>query len=610
MKKKSNNKDILLPAYQVRALQLLKPQERLTVSEWAEKYRILDAKSSAMPGRWNNSKTPYLIDIMNELNNTETGEIVFVKATQMGGTEGLQNMVGYVIGQDASPTMIVYPSDTLAESISTNRLKPMIKLSPNLREKFKENDSQKLELQFTDMYLNLTGSNSPANLASKAMKYLFVDEVDKFSGATKKEADPLSLAKERQKTFYNSKFFMTSTPTTKDGHIWKAKEQADVEKHYFVPCPHCGNYIELKFECLEWDKDKEQTVTERARTAKYICQICKGEIYDGDKPQMLLKGEWKAIRGGDGEKSVVAYWINTLYSPFVRFSEIAKEWLTSHKDLDKKQNFYNSWLALPWENEVAKTEASDVLSKCTELESGIVPDWAILLTGGVDVQENSVYWTIRAWGHMTTSQNIAHGQGLGLNDTLNQIMNQDFSKETGELLQVSLCLIDSGNDTESVYEYCIQNSEWALPCKGSSHYMDSAFKISKVNRVDSSAFGWQLIMVNTSQYKDMIANRLKKPIGEGCFMAYKDCDRNYAQQLTSEHKVLEKKGNTTKMVWKQKKVHGDNHYLDAEVYAFAAADILGVRTFYVENQDINTNSNDEQEEVKGKNWIDVKGDWL
>ena len=140
--------------------------------------------------------------------------------------------------------------------------------------------------------------------------------------------------------------------------------------------------------------------------------------------------------------------------------------------------------------------------------------------------------------------------------------------------------------------------------------MDSAFKISKVNRVDSSAFGWQLIIVNTSQYKDMIANRLKKPIGEGCFMAYKDCDRNYAQQLTSEHKVLEKKGNTTKMVWKQKKVHGDNHYLDTEVYAFAAADILGVRTFYVENQDINTNSNDEQEEVKGKNWIDVKGDWL
>lgn len=65
----------------------LKPPENLSVSEWADKYRMLDSKTSAMPGPWRNDKTPYLKDIMDELRNYETEEIVFCKCTQVGGTE-------------------------------------------------------------------------------------------------------------------------------------------------------------------------------------------------------------------------------------------------------------------------------------------------------------------------------------------------------------------------------------------------------------------------------------------------------------------------------------------------------------------------------------------
>lgn len=220
--------------YQKEALKFLQPPEDITVSEWADKYRVLDAKTSAMPGPWRTEHTPYLKGIMDEFNNYETEEIVYVKPTQVGGTECLQNMVGYIVQQDPAPTMIVYPTDTLAKSISENRLQPMFKAAPELRKRFDEN-SQLQELQFDGMYLTLAGSNSPSSLASKAIRFLFLDEVDKYPGASKKEADPVSLARERTKTFHNRKIFITSTPTLKTGHIWKAKEDADIEKHYFVP---------------------------------------------------------------------------------------------------------------------------------------------------------------------------------------------------------------------------------------------------------------------------------------------------------------------------------------------------------------------------------------
>ena len=102
--------------YQADALKQLCPPENITVSEWAENYRVLDSKTSALPGPWRNDKTPYLKEIMDELINYDTERIIFVKPTQVGGTEALQNMLGYVIQQDPSPTMIVYPTDILAKA--------------------------------------------------------------------------------------------------------------------------------------------------------------------------------------------------------------------------------------------------------------------------------------------------------------------------------------------------------------------------------------------------------------------------------------------------------------------------------------------------------------
>lgn len=598
-------KKLSVTQYQYDALQLMLPPEQITVSEWAGKYRMLDSKSSAIPGPWNNEITPYLTGVMDEFNNYETSKIIFVKPTQVGGTEALQNMIGYIVMQDPAPTMIVYPTETLAKSISENRLQPMLRATPELARRFDEN-SQLLELQFDGMYLTLAGSNSPSGLASKPIRFVLMDEVDKYPGTSGKEADPIKLATERTKTFHDKKIYITSTPTLKTGHIWKEKESADIEKHYFVPCPHCGEYIELKFSNIRFPDEEGMTYADRAEFATYICQECGCAITDADKNNMIRHGEWRIVRHNTQYVRSVAFWINTLYSPFVRWADIVKEFLTTKDDPDLFQNFINSWLAEPWEDTKLKTSAELVLERQTELPEYVVPSWAKILTGGVDVQETSLYWSIRAWGDYLTSQNIAHGQVLSFND-IDNIMNAEYLNENGEPMIVNLCLVDSGDQTDIVYDFCATHSDYALPVKGSSHAQLSNYKLSKINRTDSRAMGTTLVLVDSGAYKDMIAGRMQRDNGRGSWMVYSGCDMEYAKQVTAEHKVNVKHGNTVKKVWQLKTSHADNHYLDTEVYNAAAADILGVRQLHLmKEEDVSVPEYKPPEEQ----WITENDNWL
>lgn len=603
----ARRKKIKVTKYQWEALQFLSPPEQLTVSEWAGKYRMLDSKSSAMPGPWSNDVTPYLTGVMDEFNNYETEKIIFVKPTQIGGTEALQNMIGYIVMQDPAPTMIVYPTDTLAKSVSENRLQPMLKATPEIAKKFDENSSL-LELQFDGMYLSLAGSNSPSGLASKPIRFLMMDEVDKYPGASSKEADPIKLATERTKTFHNKKIYITSTPTLKTGHIWKEKEGADIEKHYFVPCPHCGEFIEFKFQNIRFPDDEGMSYADRAEFATYVCQECGCVITDNDKHNMLKLGEWRVVHHRTKYVRNVAFWINTLYSPFVRWSDIAKEFLSTKDDPEDFQNFVNSWLAEPWEDTKLKTSAELVLERQTELPSYMLPKWTKLLTAGVDVQENSLYWTIRAWGNYLTSQNIAHGQALSFEE-IDRVMNAQYMTEDGDLMVVNLCLIDSGDQTDMVYDFCAYHSDYALPVKGSSHAQLSHYKLSKVNKADSKAYGMQLVLVDGGKYKDMIAGRMRRPNGRGSWMVYNGCDMEYATQVTAEHKVNVKTPSGTKQVWQPKHSHSDNHYLDAEVYSLAAADVLGVRTLHLsEETDVKPVQN--EPETPEEQWIKAHDNWI
>lgn len=613
--KKYRQKPYTVPPWIHKAVQVLRPVERVTVSKWAEANRVLP-DSNSIPGPWRNSVTPYLVEIMDAFSDEMVEEIIFVKPTQVGGTSAMENMLASAIAQDPAPAMCVYPSDDLAERTVESKLDPMIKSCKVLAAKYRINDSKKLALKFTDMVVYLTGANSPADLASTNIRYLFMDEVDKFPGASKKEADPVSLAKERTKTFFNRKIFMASTPTLKTGHIWKAKEAADVEKHYFVPCPHCGAFIELKFAQIKWpSKEDVPENADRAEMATYVCQECGCVITDQDKGKMLAAGRWKPVRQKTQHPKSVAFWMNTLYSPFTRFSDIAREFMRSKDDPELLHNFANSWLAEPWEDTKLKTNAEMVMERQTETPEWTLPPWTKLVTGGIDVQENCLYWTIRAWGDYMTSQNISHGQAISMGE-VERIMNTELTMPNGEKVMVNLALMDSGDQTEDVYEFCALNSDWALPCKGTTTML-SHYRLSTVNKAGSRANGMTLVLVDGGKYKDQIAARMRKENGTGAWMVYQGCDLDYAEQVTAEHKITERSGGKEVQRWVLKTSHADNHYLDCEVYAAAAADVLGVRNLYLQNR-VEENAQEVKKRADPKpdtrpqeeNWIKDNDNWI
>jgi phage terminase large subunit GpA-like protein len=598
------------PDWLSKPLKILKPPENITVSECAQKHRVLDPKTSNESGPWNNARTPYLVAIMDAFNDPDIEEIVFVKPTQVGGTEGLNNIIDYIGLQDPSPTMVVYPTEALAKYTSENRLQPMIRLIPELYKKYWENDSKQLELQFDDMYIVLSGANSPTSLGSKPIRFLLFDEVDKYPLQAGKEADPRSLARQRTDTYpYNKKIFQTSTPTYKHRPIWQEWLNADQQLKYFVPCPHCGHKQTFEFGQIKYNKESPATAQ---MTAYYECKECNGIINDSHKATMVANGSWEAIKK-NGTK-ITAFHLNAIYSPWKRFGDVAYEYEKSKNDPKLHMNFVNSWLGLPYEQTEVKMSTDIVLERESEFERNIIPDGTMLLTGGIDVQKDHFYWTIRAWGKSITSWNVAHGV-VGSYAELEDVMNRSYFDKKGDEFIVNLCAMDSGFNTDEVYEFCVLNRDWLIPVKGSSKPLVKRYTESVIDKPDSSANGMSLYIVDGAQYKDTISTRILKPNGPGSWMIYKGCDRKYADHITAEEKLKIKKCEDYIYIWKLKDGE-DNHWLDAEVYAFVAADILKVRYLGVDDDEKPQEEPQKQQHHAddyinaNSNWIPRKDGWL
>ncbi|MBP2665881.1 MAG: Phage terminase large subunit [Firmicutes bacterium] len=561
------------PAFIVEAFTVFKPPEKITVSEWADKYRILDEKSSAAPGPWRTERTPYLREIMDSFCDDEIEDITFCAGSQLGKTEAEYNMLCYAIDQDPGPIIVMYPTDKLAEFASENRLQPMFRLSPAIRNKYNERTSEKLELQFTNNYLALIGANSPSDAAARPVRYVFQDEVDKYPKWTGREASPGELIGERQKTFYNKKNVKVSTTTTKRGNIWKSYENSALKKKYHVPCPYCGHEQAFVFAQIKWPKGMDDPQLVRY-SAWYECEKCGEHIDDRHKMEMLRRGKWRAQNKPTGRVRSVGFHLNSIYSPWLTFGDVAAKFLSVKDTPEDLMNFVNSWLAEPWEDKASKMQSDVVLEKQYTHEQGRVPEQAQLLTMGVDVQLNHFWWGVRAWGPKLTSWLVDYGR-VETWAEIEEIIDRPYVSTQGEIFQVNLACIDSGYNADEVYQFCAMRQEVCLPTKGASKAMRSRYSVSILDKY----FGLRLYNFDSNQFKDFIAGRLTIDCGlPGSWNVYQGCDRRYADMICAEQKVesKDKKGRVT-YEWQPISSHAQNHMLDVEVNCTLAAEIAGVR---------------------------------
>lgn len=591
------------PDYILKALKVLKPPEKLNVTQWADKYRILSEQDSSSPGHWQTSKTPYLEKVMNTFTDSGIEEITFCAGSQIGKTAAEQNMIGYAVAQDPSPMLIVYPTKELAKFTSERRLQPMFKLTPCLAEKFNERTSKDLELDFGNMYIALVGANSPSGLSSRPVRYIFFDEIDKFPPWSGAEASPLKLADERTKTFYNKKIVKVSTPTLKTGYIWQSWENSDIQYEYYVPCPHCGFFQRLEFPQVKWPEEYDSS--EAKTTAWYECVDCHRIIESRHKPQMLKDGEWRGKRNTKGKIRKVGFRLSSLYSPWLTFGDIAAEFLDSRDVNSLLMNFINSWLAEPWIDKTNKLRSDVVMEKQLNYERGRMPEQAQLLTCGIDCQLDHFWYSVRAWGPHLTSWLVDYGRIETWAD-VEMVLERRYTDTNGEVRQINLACIDSGYNTDEVYNFCAQHMDVAVPTKGSSTVLKSRYNVTVLDR--QKGFGLRLYTFDPNQLKNFIASRMNIDAGAaGSWNVYRDIDREYCDQICSEQIVekKDKKGRIT-AVWEKISSHAQNHELDCETNNTLAAEILGVRYLMEPEEDIAPSRDDSQQD----DWIGADNNWL
>lgn len=575
-------------------LEAFKPPERYTVSEWADNFRVLTSVS-AEPGRWRTNRTPYLKEPMDRFTDPLIEKIVLCFGAQLGKTETELNMIGYALDQTSSPTMMVYPTDTIAKFASDKRVQPMIKSIKSINDKFDEN-SKLLELDFNNgNYMVLVGANSPSSLSSRSIKYLFFDEIDKYPAFAGKEADPIKLATERTKTFVDKKIVMVSTPTVESGNIWQAFMSANERRQYYVPCPHCGVPQTLKFKQIKWSEEHNDNADMIRDTAYYECEHCGEHIYDKHKMEMLRSGEWRAVNESQSKVRSVSYHLSSIYSPWVTFGDVAYEFKNSKGTPATLMNFINSWLAEPWKSSKTKSTQNLEFTQ-SNYPCGVVPDKAVLLIASVDVQLDHFWWEVRAYAPGVKSYLIDYGQASTWEDLEEIIINREYPSEYGEARQVMKAGIDSGFRTDEVYQFCSRFPEVCIPLKGSSNHTTMTAPYTMTSLEKGVVGGLKLYVLNTDYWKDFIFARMIRPANEdGTIHLYKKCPQEYSDHLRSEEKqeIRNVKTGAVTVQWKPLTSHPVNHLLDTCTYNAAVADIAGVKYLiepeaYEETEEVET----------------------
>ncbi len=601
---------------------ILEPPENLTVSEWADKYRVLDARTSKEPGLWRTDRTPYLRQIMDSVNDFEVEEIVVCAGAQVGKTEVLFNALGWAIHQTPFPIMLVYPTQDVAESVSRNRILPMIEKSRALKNLVSERaaDLTMLEMKFKTTTVYFAWSNSPSVLSSKPICYLFLDEIDKYPAFSGKEADPIALAKKRTTTFRGlRKILYVSTPTLETGNIWKQLQSTNVIYKYAVPCPKCGHKQFLEFENIKWPEGERDPEVIRD-TAYYECEKCGHHILDSDKDEILAKGEWVPWKVKTNKRRKIGFHLSALYSPFVSWGEIAAEFIEAKDDPAKLMDFVNSRLAMPWAETVEKKREGDILKLKTDFEPGVIPKDTVALTMGIDTQKDGFYYVVHAWANDYTTLLTRYGYTTDYKEILKVVFESRYRiVGTDVSMPIVRAFWDSGGHrTDEIYEICRTEGRGIIfPIKGMSVNSSIPIKESILDKYPGTnkpiLGGLKLISINTTYYKEAIHRKMQVEEGlRGRWNVHKDIAEDYIMQMTAEEKRRVKKGNRYEERWVQ--IRRDNHYLDCSVYAFAAADHVGVRylepVIAEEKAETKVAERVRKRKPRKSSWIAGGGGWL
>lgn len=588
-------------------LQGLKPEPRLTVTQWAEKNRKLSSKGAAEPGDYRVSRTPYLRKAMDAL-SAFSGiiKIIAMKGVQGGWTEIGFNALGYYMDCVPCAMMYVMPTVQTMERNVKQRIDPMIEDCPVLLAKVGQKRSkdggntlhQKDGPGFT---LILTGANSAAGLRSVPARIVVMDEVDGYPGDVDDEGSPVSLVENRQSTYGdNKKTFMPSTPTVEGQSVIEAEFKETAQEYYHVPCPHCEKLQVLEFENMHWEPGKYDDVHMK-------CVHCRGKIYNYHKTWMLQEkgysenglAEWIMTCPEKHNPKVLGLHWSSLYSPdgWLSWESVAEQWDKAENDEPKIKAFWNTILgktykvkgdAPPWQQLFDRANAAG-------LERNVVMEDIAFITAGVDVQGDRLEINIVGWMYGRISQQIDYRtiEGDTAKDDVWEVLGTYLEEwwtvgSKGRKIQIRKMAVDTGYNTSKVHDFCKKKGiSRVLPVKGSKDNLQMPFAAPKVvgkTKNGKNTGRTKVYTIGVGYLKEQLYGwlRLTVPVeGDNAGVIPKGyChllpnDAAFFRGLTAEELVPVRSKKTNAITYAWIKQYARNEPLDTMVYAMAAAYIMG-----------------------------------
>lgn len=568
-----------------RTFSVLNPPPDMTLSQWADEKRVLSKKTSAEPGRWKTSKAPYQREIMDAISDVAIQKVVVMSAAQIGKTDGfILNPIGYYMDYDPSPIMVMQPNLQIGESFSKDRLSPMIQDTPALREKVSDKTRNSgntiLHKEFPGGHITIVGANSPSGLRSRPIRILLADEIDGYPPTAGKDGDPLLLASKRLTTFWNKKEVFISTPTVKGASRIETEFENSTQEIWNVPCPACGEYQPLEWGQIHFDKNNLDEIN-------YVCAKCGTVSNEVDWKEQFIKGKFFP---SFPERNVRGFYLNSLASLFVEWREIVEKFLIANEE-KKKGNiemlkaWTNTEMAQTWEEEGYEI-TDDTLYLRREKYTSEVPNGVIVLTAGIDTQDDRFEVEVVGWGINRESWGIKYQIIYGdlkqqnVWNSLDAFLNQTFTRADGTKLKIIRACMDAGGHFfNQVCKFCKERfSQGIFPIRGRAG-ADVPYipRESKNNRLRTPMF---TLGVDTG--KSLIYQCLEVE-SEGANYCHfpSNKDRGYTVEyfkgLTSEIKVLTYKKGIAQYVWRLKQNWTKrNEPLDCRNYALAALEISGV----------------------------------
>jgi Phage terminase large subunit (GpA). len=569
------------------------PPESLTVAEWADRNRRLSPENSAEAGPWRTSRTPYLKEPMEAFNDPKVHKIVMVAASQVGKSELILNIIGYIIDQDPGSILFVQPTLEDARKFSRLRIAPMIRDSKPLKAKVsdvKTRDSGNTILQkaFPGGMLTITGSNSASALASTPARYILGDERDRWAISAGTEGDPWSLAEARQATFYNAKAVEVSTPTIKGSSNIEASFYLGTQERWCHQCPECGEWHNIVFDNIKFDfkvVKVHNRKTYKVTSVNWACPSC--GCLSSEEIMRKQPARWIAENPGAYENGIRSFWLNAFSSPWMPWEKIVRRFLEAKHDPEKLKVVYNTLLGELWEDRGDIEDEDTMLARREEYDAEL-PDGVLVLTCGVDTQDNRLEYEVVGHGHYGETWGIKKGYIMGKPDTpevwqrLDDVIDHVYKFKNGRGLKISITCVDSGGHyTQEVYKACRERQAkrvFAIKGKGGDG-IPYVSPPTKVPIKDNKRIYCWLYTIGVDSGKESIMSSLKVqekgpkychfPRGED-----RGYDSNYFNGLLSEKLVLTHTKRGSKWMWEKLPGHTRNEALDCRNYAMAGLKII------------------------------------